>query len=343
MTESDTLEWLLQPSNPSARYLALVYLLGRPADDPEVTKVREAISTWGPAKDILDAQWPDGYWMRPGVGYSPKHKATVWQVIFLAWLGAPLTPAIDSACLHILDHSRLSDGRFSEYKTDKGAVLCLNGNLLRAMLQLGFTNAWVDESLEALAFMVRRSGYRCRYNASSPKPVHMRDGQPCAWGTIKVLGALAEVPDRQRSTNMAAAVQQGLDLLLGPDLFSGAYPTPTRASPLWHRFGFPLGYTSDLLEALDVLLHLGFRGDPRLRTSIDFVLSQRDATGRWSLDHTPKNTWSTFGSVGEPSKWVTLRALRALKRWRAGSPDKVSCENAGNPSPVLKDVREDPR
>ena len=81
MSGADPLPWLLEPENPSARYLALTGLLDRPASDAEVTAARAEIANWGPVRAILDAQWPEGYWMRPGVGYSPKYRATVWQVI----------------------------------------------------------------------------------------------------------------------------------------------------------------------------------------------------------------------------------------------------------------------
>ncbi len=76
MSDAEVLAWLLEAENPSVRYLALTDLLDRPADDPEFMAAQATIPGWGPAKAILEAQWPEGYWMRPGVGYSPKHKAT---------------------------------------------------------------------------------------------------------------------------------------------------------------------------------------------------------------------------------------------------------------------------
>jgi hypothetical protein len=265
---------------------------------------------------ILDAQWPEGYWMRPGVGYSPKYRATVWQVIFFGALGAPLTAAIERACAYVLDHSRLPDGRFSAGKTPQGAVTCLNGNLSRAMRQLGYQDPRLEESLEALAGMVLRDGFRCRFNAASPRPTRTREGLPCAWGAIKALGAFAEVAEEQRSPAVQAAAGAGVEFLLAGDLAGGGYPTATRPSPLWHKFGFPLGYTSDLLEALEVLTELGVGRDARLTGAAEIVLSKQDDMGRWALEFTPGNTWASFGERGQPSKWVTLRALRALRGWR---------------------------
>lgn len=319
MKEHDVVPWLLEPGNPSVRYLALTELLGQSAVDPEVVTIQSAIPGWGPARAILDARWPEGYWMRPGIGYSPRYRATIWQVIFLAAMGTPPTEAIERACAYVLDHSRLPDGRFSAYKTARGAVTCLNGNLLRAMLRLGHGDLRVQESLEAMAEMVDRDGFRCRFNAigtgGGPPPVRMGDGLPCAWGAIKVLGAFSEVPEEHRSATMRAAVEAGVAFLLDRDLASGDYPTATGPSPLWRQFGFPLGYTSDLLEALAVLQGLGRGRDSRLAPALRVVLSKRDKTGRWALEHTPGRTWGKFGKVGEANKWVTLRALCALKNW----------------------------
>jgi hypothetical protein len=319
VTGADPLPWLLEPENPSARYLALTGLLDRPADDPDVLAARAAIPGWGPARAIFDAQWPEGYWISPGVGYSPKHKATVWQVIFLAAMGTPLAEPLERACASVLNHSRLPDGRFSAKKTVQGAVACLNGNLLRATAQLGFQDPRLQEGTEILAQAVVRDGFRCRYNAiradDGSWSSRMRDGLPCAWGAIKVLAGLAEVPEEQRSDAVQAAIKAGTVLLLDGDLAAGDYPTTTEPSPLWQQFGFPLGYTSDLLEALEVLGRLGLGGHPRLATAVAVVRSKRDGSGRWALEYTPGNTWGAFGQVGTPNKWVTLRALRVLRHW----------------------------
>ena len=319
MTRPDPLPWLLEPENPSARYLALTGLLGRPANDPEVLASREAIPGWGAARAILDAQWPEGYWIAPGVGYSPKYKSTVWQLIVLAALGAPRTPAIERACDYVLSESRLPDGRFSAKKTEQGAIPCLGGNLLRALLRFSFKDPRVGQSLDALAEMALRDGYRCRYNAlQAPDgtwPRRMRDGMPCAWGAIKALGAFAEVPEAQRSPAVRDAIEAGVALLLDGNLAEGDFPTAPESSPLWQQFGFPLGYTCDLLEALEVLGHLGAELGTQLAPALEVVQSKGDAEGRWALEHTLDNTWAQFGEIGEPNKWVTLRALRVLKLW----------------------------
>jgi len=302
---TNLLDWLLEPDNPSARYLALTGLLGRRADDPEVQAAQAAIPGWGPVKAILNAQWPAGYWMHPGLGYSPRHKATVWQVIFLAQLGTPRIEAVDRACAYLLDHSRLPNGLFAANKTAHRAILCLSGSLLRAFLQLGYQDPRLEESLEALAQAAVGSNFRCCCQAGWRPPRH-RDGLPCPWGAAKTLNALAGVPAERRSPAMQAAVEAGVALLLRDD----GYPAANR---LDDRLSFPLGHNSDPAEALEVLDRLGLGGDPRSAPAVEAVRSKQDRDGRWALEYTPENTWANFGTVGQPNKWVTLRALRVIR------------------------------
>ncbi len=130
-----------------------------------------------------------------------------------------------------------------------------------------------------------------------------------------MLGAFAELPEDRRSPAVRDAIEEGAALLLGGDLAGGDYPTATEPSPLWQQFGFPLGYTSDLIEALEVLGQLGVDLGSQLAPALNVVRSKRTGSGRWILEHMPENSWARFGEVGEANKWVTLRALRALKQW----------------------------
>lgn len=311
---ADPLPWLLEPENPCVRYLALTDLLDRPADAPEVITARRAIPTFRPVRRILDAQWPAGYWMHPGLGYSPKYKATVWQIIFLAALGVPRCEPVTRAVEYILTHSRLPDGRFSARQDDQGAVLCLNGNLLRALAWFGYTDdPRLLKTRRAVAAHIARHGFRCRYNApAGDRPPRLSDSRSCAWGAIKILGAL---PTATRTPQEQAVLQQAVNFLLTHDLAEGDYPTATEPSPLWRKFGFPLGYTSDVLEALEVLLRAGVPADhPRLRAALSLVLAKQDTHGRWLLEYTPGKTWASFGPLNQPNKWITLRARRVLKQ-----------------------------
>jgi hypothetical protein len=326
--------WLLEEQNPAVRWATLIGLLGRAPDDAEVVAARQRILHMPAVQRILDAQWPEGYWVHPGVGYSPKYKATVWQIIFLAQVGVPHCPAMERAAEYVLDNSRLGGGnvpgtdtpeaRFTAHQGEDGAFLCLNGNLLRALTWFGYAeDARLRDTRKALAAQIERDQFRCRLNArtaSGRRPKRARDGLPCAWGTIKALAGLLASPAEERSPGEQRAIDTGVHGLLSHDVAQADYPTAGAVSHLWFRLGFPLGYASDLVELLEVLVPAGAGSDPRLGPAVDRVLSMRDDEGCWTLGWAPPNCWASFGTVGRPSKWATLRALRMLKnlgRWTA--------------------------
>jgi hypothetical protein len=75
-----------------------------------------------------------------------------------------------------------------------------------------------------------------------------------------------------------------------------------------------LSYWSDILETLSVLVALGLGTDPRLEEAWDWLLAKQDSQGRWKLENTLNGKmWIDIEQRGRPSKWITLRVLRALK------------------------------
>jgi len=75
-----------------------------------------------------------------------------------------------------------------------------------------------------------------------------------------------------------------------------------------------LSYTSDVLETALVLGEAGYAHDPRLENAIQLILSKRDAGGRWAMKHSLNGKmWIDIEAKGQPSKWLTLRALRVMK------------------------------
>ncbi|MBU0492063.1 MAG: nitrogen fixation protein NifH [Chloroflexi bacterium] len=321
--KGDPLSWLLEPdpANPGVRYFALRDLLDRPEDDADVQTARAVVMTSGPVPAILNAQYPEGYWVKPGSGYSPKYRGTVWQIIFLAELGAdPADERVRQGCEYLLSHSIAANGAFSclQAPVPSGAIPCLNGNLLRALLRLGYENdPRVQTALDWLARSITGEG-QFRYlksGTSGPNcACSANGGQPCAWGAVKAIRALIAVPPGQRTPAVQHAIEAGAEFLLSRDPAVADYPHTERVSSTWFKFGFPLSYWSDVLEIVEVLAGLGYGRDPRLAPAIEFILSKQDTAGRWKLENALNGKmWADIERKGRPSKWVTLRARRALK------------------------------
>jgi hypothetical protein len=79
----------------------------------------------------------------------------------------------------------------------------------------------------------------------------------------------------------------------------------------WLDFGFPLHYQSDLVELCDVLARLDYDFDPRFRRLLDIVLAAQTTDGRWIKRYGTRAL--QVEKRGQPSKWITIRALRALR------------------------------
>ncbi len=139
-------------------------------------------------------------------------------------------------------------------------------------------------------------------------------GQPCAWGANKALKAFSAIPLAERTPALQRAIELGIAFLFSRDPAVADYPYTERVSQAWFKFGFPLSYWSDVLETASVLADLGYGADPRLNGAIQLILSKQDSQGRWILENSLSGKmWIDIEKQGQPSKWITLRALRVLK------------------------------
>jgi hypothetical protein len=323
----DPITWLLEADIPPVRFFTLRDLLDRPPYDPERVAAQAAIMSYLPVQASLDAQYPEGYWVKPGSGYSPKYRATVWQVIFLEQMGADgRDPRVRQGCEYVLGHTQTESGGFgvSGSRTlrpppPSRVLHCLNGNLVRALLGFGW---WGDERLARAvqwhAQAITGEGEVRYYKSGTNGPgfaCAVNAGQPCAWGAIKALRGLSRVPADQRSPLVNKAIQSGVEFLLSRDPAAADYPAGDgRVSSSWFKLGFPSGYVADVLQNLEVLTELGYIGDQRLRPALEWLLSKQDAQGRWRNQYAYNGKlWADVERQGQPSKGVTLRALRVLK------------------------------
>jgi hypothetical protein len=336
----DPLPWLLDDETPAVRHLALRHLLKRPADDPDVRRAAAAAMNTDPIASILANQTPDGYWVKRGHGYGPKYRGTVWQVIFLDQLGADGgDPRVRAACEYVLAHTQAETGGFAASGREdetrppapSGAIHCLNGNLLRALLGFGFLDdERVQRSIDWQARSITGDGFERYYQSGTSGPgfaCAINQKLPCGWGAIKALSGLARIPEERRALHVERAIREGVEFLFSRDPAAADYPMGwdnTKPSSNWFKLGFPSGYTADVLQNLEVLCELGHGVDERLRPAFEWLLAKQDRQGRWKNQHAfNRKTWVDFEKQGAPSKWVTLRACRVLAMLQESGGDTL--------------------
>ncbi len=322
----DPVKWLLEPDDIGVRYLALRDLVR--ADAKTLNAARKKAHREGPIALVLSKMKKEGYWDRPGPGYHQKYRGSVWSLILLAQLGArfEMDERIATACTYILEHNFAPTGQFSINGSPSGTIDCLQGNLCAALLDLGCTDARLDLAFEWMARSVTGEGVApmqdkqapVRFYAYKCGPNFMcgaNGKEPCAWGAVKVMLAFSRLPKEKRTPLINSAIEQGANFLLGKDPALAEYPTPFGGKPSgnWWKFGFPIFYVTDLLQNAEALVGLGYGDDARLSHALDVIRQKRDESGRWLLEYDYKGkTWGNYGAKKQPSKWVTLRALRVL-------------------------------
>jgi hypothetical protein len=328
----DPLPWLLEPDSeqPAVRYFTLRDILGHSESDGEVKEALVANMFSGPVPAILAAQEPDGYWDKPGAGYGPKYRGTQWTVVFMAQLGADGTDArVRAGCEYVLSHAIAGNGSLSMNGTPSGFIHCMSGNLGAALIELGWLGdkhlqmalEWQAQTItgEGVADSESRDTNKRYYKSGISGPLFAcsaNAGLPCAWGAVKAMLALSKVPSSLRTQRVQAAIQQGIAFLLSHDPAVADYPfgMGNRPSSSWFKFGYPIGYITDVLQNLEVLAALGQAQNPRLANALELVINKQDNQGRWLLEYSYNGkTWVDIETKKQPSKWITLRALRVLQ------------------------------
>lgn len=313
-------EWLLEEDQPSVRYLALTELLDKPQKDPEVKAAKKNIMKRGWAKDILDKQEPGGYWVKETNLYQPKYISTNWMLLILSDLGLTRDePRIDRACQMWIKRFAKDDGGFDNGGGRFGH-LCITGNTARALVKFGF----VDHPKVRKAFQwfvnnqAKLGAWSCWSYGGPPTGRNLDSWEP--------LSAFAAYPRQKWTRSMKLAVERGAEFFLERDLHKqGDHYEP------WYRFHYPIHYYYDILVGLDFMTALGYSSDKRLDFAISLLKKKRRPDGRWNLDsinpdpESPQGKWNkehpkqatipfALEKAGEPSKMITLNALKVLKR-----------------------------
>jgi hypothetical protein len=315
----DPLPWLLERDDPAIRHLALAQLVDEPEDAPSVRRARAAAMRTDPIASILAAQDPEGWWVRPGNRYGPKYRGWFWSLSFLEQMGAdPGHRRVQRACDYVLEQGQAPGGGFGWASTDSSVPHCLTGDLIRALVAFGrLDDERVRRAIAWEAGAITGEGHERWYRGSTSAAgfsCGVNGGLPCGWGAIKAMRAFAAIPPRRRTAQVRRAIGQGIDFLLDHELSTGAFPTDANVSRRWTQLGFPLGFVADALQGLEVAVELGRGRDPRLRPTVEMVLAKQDAQGRWRNEYPYRGKlWADVDEPRRPSKWVTLRACRALR------------------------------
>jgi hypothetical protein len=329
LLKADPTNWLLEENNPSVRFFTLRDILDRPESDAAVGTAKREIMHTGMVPAILDRQRQPAYLQALPRFYTDKYEGLVWSLIVLAELGADANSQIREQCEYLLANSQETrDGGFSMHTAQKSGggritevIPCLTGNMVWSLIRFGYLN---DPRLQRgidwiTRYMLFNDGVEDTPQVPPYDRLEMCWGKHvCHMGVVKALRALSAMPQERRTTGQVGdTIQKATEFLLIHHIYKRSHDLSRVSKPGWLKFGFPLMYQTDALEILDVLTELGVE-DSRMDDAIDIVLAKQDAMGRWRTESTygSDRLLIPTGKKDEQSKWITLRAMRVLKRYK---------------------------
>jgi hypothetical protein len=342
IASDSTIQWLLGADNPPVRYLTLVHPLGRDPASPEVREAESHLMDYAVTREIL--AHGSEFWFPEGPAFRPsyqKYHGRFWQMIFLGqFLADGHDPRVAPGVRSILEAREF---------VNKRGTQCLTGNVLCAAMRLGFADhPIVAEEVEALARrLVKDGGVTCEAMGYSllgqchmciPKLVFCFAEIPEGERSESVRAAIellsrklienqvhVYVPSHRKAwLNVLAEAPKKEDLPKGQTVkmwiaerkqhFLDEHGAGTREpKDGWLRFGFPLNYNSDILDALLALAQVKAPMSPALEEPLRVVQSKMSERGTWKLENTLNGKmWANVEKKGQSSKWLTLNALRVL-------------------------------
>jgi len=290
-----TLDWLVSRESPAARFVALRDLLVKNEKDIDLRKARLGVPRDPFLRDalpMLRASLASGA-PRPEPGAAAD--AGTLLAAMLCEMGAEAALPEMRHAIDVL----LARWERVFVEIERGEEPPVGPAFLsacRTLCQLGH---------EADPRLVHAAEHVARRVAASAE----RDAD-----VSPALAFLAAVPVRSRS----GALQNGIDFAIErvasrelPPEGPGGWDTARE------KLGFPGDARVDLLSSLSALTDAAAAQTPRIDAALARLVQRADHRGRWKLDRPlPLRLSIPFEREGELSRWVTLKALRAVSHFK---------------------------
>lgn len=313
----DVIDWLLD-SDPTIRWQVMRDLTGRTEEEISAERARVATEGWGAR--LLALQGEDGTWAggthfpsafswanvergEDGRMVAQPWTATSWSLALLRILGLdPDSPEAQRSVELVRENVRwdYAGQPFFEGEVEP----CINGLTVAIGSYFGVDVSGIVDRL--LGEQMSDGGWNCEQeNGSTRGSFHT---------TIAVLEGLLEYQNRfDPPSEVSEARSRGGEYLLERRVLR-RLSNGEVIDPRWTMFSFPNWWRYDVLRGLDYLRAAGVRPDERTEEAIGLVEANSGVDGRWLRQnvHPGDVHFEIDGAEGEPSRWITLRALRVL-------------------------------
>jgi hypothetical protein len=298
-----TVDWLLE-SDASIRWQAMRDLTDEAADVIAAERSRVATEGWGAR--LLALQGSNGQW--GGGTFHPEWTST-FNTLALLWDMGLDPDAAQARTAMSLVRDKVSWDDYPEVPWADNPFFagevepCINGRVVAMGSYFGQDVQGLVERL--LAEQQSDGGWNCEAENGSIRSSFDT--------TINVLEGFLEYERAKGATEVTEARLRGQEYLLERRMFR-RLSTGEVVNPAWTHFFFPTRWHYDVLRGLDYLRSAGAAPDERCAEAIDLVHNRRSESGQWPMEYSYPGEvhFAMEDGDGNPSRWITLRALRVL-------------------------------
>jgi hypothetical protein len=308
---NDTIDWLMA-GDPAIRWQTMRDLLDAPQKEWQAEQQRTVEVGWGAR--LLELQEPNGGW--GGGIYSPKWTSATYTLLMLQRIGIPRDCAAARRGARLVLQELLGTICDAAFQHKLAACdRCIVGMVLQLAVYFGIQDERADAIVDnLLGEIMPDGGWNCRRHR---RPLPHHSSFHTTFNVLDGLREYIELAGAARREDALAAEQSALELMLQHRLFKSD-KTGNLIHPNFSKLSFPPRWHYDLLRGLEYFARSGAPRDSRAQDAIDVLNARRLDDGRWPLQH--KYSGKVFfelETLGRPSRWNTLRALRVLRWWES--------------------------
>lgn len=318
MVAANLVDWLLD-SDPALRWQVERDIVGEPAAVWEATRAR--VATEGFGARLLGHQGDDGQWA--GGAFFPADfdfdgseeqpwTATTWSLNALREWGLDPTVLTKRRTAELLAAN--SRWEYEDLPYWDGEVdVCINSWTLSNGLWLGADVAGIVDWF--VGHRLEDGGWNCEWvEGSTRSSFH---------STLNALKGLLDYDTTTGGTDATRlARRSGEEYLLKRGLLR-RLSTGQTVGPWVDQFAYPMRWSFNVLNAAEYFRRAaradGAPRDPRMAEAIELIRAARQSDGTWLQGnrHTGRVWFDVDVPEGQPSKWLTLHAIRVLRWWDA--------------------------
>ena len=327
---NNPIEWLLEDSDPSIKYLTRKEILNDPNYDDDYKYLLEskAINSRLKNKENILGSTKQ---------FDLFYKGSMWFFAEMVERGLDKrTGAIQKTAEFIIQISQTNSGGFTLNWRPPVALACRTGDMVKYLLRAGYNDERVHKGIAWIASNQRHDGgwLHCPLSGVCDQIKLVlfnqsglgvqRDQDPhvtsCFYATIACSTALVEYRHINGSHSYNDHIRKAADFFLQRSLFKNSENKPIKPKGSWNRdfrlLGYPVLSQYDILYGLIFIAKAGYFNDSRTREAFNIIMSKQNNDGSWNLENAQTGMLYAQNSkapVGKKNKWVTLNVLRLLK------------------------------